>query len=56
VRTKVAADQDENVPGLRLRIHKAGELSKTGAHSSDDFVDIAVGESVDTRVPSEARR
>jgi len=56
VRAKVGTDQGEHVPGLRLRIHKAADLGKIGAHRSEDFVDVAVDENVDASVPSEARR
>ncbi len=51
VRVRVAADQGDNLPGLRLRIHKAQELCETGAHDSDRYVDRALNERVETRVP-----
>ena len=56
VRAKVAVDQRDNLPGLRLRIHKARELGLSGTHSSGDYVDMAVGESMETIVSSEVRR
>jgi hypothetical protein len=56
VRAKVAADHGDNAPGLRMRIHRAAELGKLAAHRSNDFVDVAIGENLDTGVPSEARR
>ncbi len=56
VRAKVAVDQGKELPGLRLRIHKARELSEIGAHGSADYVDLSVDESVETRVTSEVRR
>ena len=56
VRAKVTVDHGDNLPGLRLRIHKARESSGIGAHGSEDYVDMAIDESVGTRVPSAARR
>ena len=51
VRARVAADHGDNLPGLRLRIHKARESCGIGAYGSEDYVDMAFDESVDTRVP-----
>jgi hypothetical protein len=56
VRAKVAVDQGNNLPGLRLRIHKARKLNPIGTHRSEDYVDMAVDESIETSVPSEAGR
>jgi hypothetical protein len=56
VRAKVAVDQRDNPPGLRLRIHKARELGLSGDHSSGDYVDMAVAESIETIAASEVRR
>jgi hypothetical protein len=56
VRAKVAVDQRDNPPGLRLRIHKARELGLSGDHSSGDYVDVAVAESIETIAASEVRR
>ncbi|MFZ3202054.1 MAG: hypothetical protein WA175_13000 [Candidatus Acidiferrales bacterium] len=56
VRAKVAVDRRDNPPGLRLRIHKARELGLSGDHSSGDYVDMAVGESIETIAASEVRR
>ena len=51
VRARVTADHGDHLPGLRLRTYKPQEPSKTGAHGSDGYVDLAFGESIDTRVP-----
>jgi hypothetical protein len=56
VRVKVAVDYGDNLPGLRLRIYEARKLGLTGAHCSEDYVDMAADESIETRFPSEARR
>jgi hypothetical protein len=56
VRAKVAIERGDDLPGLRLRIHKARKPSGTGAHRSKDYADIAVDESVDNSVPSEPSR
>jgi len=42
VRIKVAADQGENLPGLRLRTYKVGSLQGAGGYHSSDYVDVAV--------------
>jgi peptidoglycan/xylan/chitin deacetylase (PgdA/CDA1 family) len=56
VRAKVAVDQGDRLPGLRLRIHKARKPGFIGSHPSEDYVDITVEQSIETRVPSEAAR
>jgi peptidoglycan/xylan/chitin deacetylase (PgdA/CDA1 family) len=56
VRAKVALSHVDNVPGLRLRIHKARQLGPIGTHRSEDYVDMAVEESIESSVPSEVRR
>jgi peptidoglycan/xylan/chitin deacetylase (PgdA/CDA1 family) len=48
---KVAVDHGDNLPRLRLRIHKPGELSEIGAHRSEHYVDIGMNGSVDASVP-----
>jgi len=55
-RAKVAVERRDNLPGLRLRIHKARNLGPISAHRSEDYVDTAVSESIETTVPSEAAR
>jgi hypothetical protein len=55
-RQKVAVELGDDLPGLRLRIHKARNPCGTGAHRSEDYVDIAVDESVDNSVSSEPSR
>jgi len=56
VRIKIAGIHADDLPGLRLRINKAGELAWIAGHSSSAPVDVAVDETVDTNVLSEAGR
>ena len=51
VRAKVAPDHVDNLPRLRLRIHKARKSCGTGAHGSDDYFDVAFNESGNIQVP-----
>jgi hypothetical protein len=53
MRASVAADHDDHLPGLRLRIHKARESFEMSARGPEDYVDMAFDKSVDTRVPCE---
>ena len=55
IRAKVADDHRDDLPGLRLRVHKAGEVGKMGAHHSEDYTDMAVSKRITTSVPFEAR-
>jgi len=51
-RTNVTLDYGEDVPSLRLRIHKSRNPSEIGWYrSADDYVDMAVNENVENRVP-----
>jgi hypothetical protein len=51
VRARVSAvDQGDRLPGLRLRIHKAGKSSGISPYESERYVDLAFDESVDTRM------
>ncbi len=56
VSVKVVGDHGDSLPGLRLRIHKARKLDLIAAHCSEDYVDMAPDESIETRFPSKARR
>jgi hypothetical protein len=56
VRARVAAQHGDNLPGLRLRMHTARESEEFGARGSEEYVDLAFDESVDTRVPCEVSR
>jgi hypothetical protein len=56
VRARVAADQVDGLPGLRLRIHNARKPGSGGAYRSGDHVDMAIDESIEASVPSEATR
>jgi hypothetical protein len=42
VRVKVGADHEDALPGLRLRMHKAGKLNAIGSQYSRDYVDLSV--------------
>ena len=53
LRAKVAPDHCDNLPGLRLRIHKARKSSEIGAYASDDYFDTTFDETVDALVPCE---
>ena len=46
VRVKVAAEHSDNLPGLRLRVHK------TGGFGSQDYVDMPVGARVEATLSS----
>ncbi len=48
VRANVPPDSRDNLPGLRLRIHKA---RKMGSYAADDYFDTAFDESVDALIP-----
>jgi hypothetical protein len=56
VRAKVGVDQRDNLPALRLRIHKPRKLGSMNAQSSDSYVDSVVGENIETNIPSAAAR
>jgi len=55
-RAKVADAPGKDLPGLLLRIHAAGQLSGTDVHASQEYINLAVDESVDARVPFEVKR
>lgn len=50
VRARVTADSGDTLPGLRLRIYRARESSRSGAPGSEPYVDRPFEESVDARV------
>jgi hypothetical protein len=56
VRVNVAYDQRSGLPGLRLRIHRAGERGDIATRHADYYVDMAVEERDNTSVASEVRR
>jgi len=56
VRAKVAVEPGDDLPGLRLRIHNPRKRTGIRTHGSEDYVDMTVDESKETRVPSEAGR
>ena len=56
VRGKVAADQRNDLPGLRLRVHGTRKSSPIGAHGSDHYTDVAVNETDSLRVGSVVHR
>jgi hypothetical protein len=51
VRARVTAGRGDNLPGLRLRIHKAQESCRIGARGSEGYADMLFDESVEIRVP-----
>jgi len=53
VRASVPAKDGDDLPGLRLRIYRARELSENLSDGSEGHTDISIDESVDTRVPCE---
>jgi hypothetical protein len=56
VNAKVGVDQRDNLPALRLRIHKARKLGSMNAQSNDSYVDTVVGGNIETNIPSAAAR
>ncbi len=56
VRARIAHDHCDNLPGLRLRIHKTRQLCGIDAHGPDDYFDTTLDECADTLVPSEVGR
>jgi hypothetical protein len=53
---KVAANHSDDLPGLRLRIHKARGSCEIGARGPEDYVDIPIHQDVDTWAPCEVSR
>lgn len=54
LRLKVAVRENENVPGLRLRIHKpqnSGQVTATGAAACEGHINIGLNGSMDVRIP-----
>jgi len=45
VRARVSAAHEHYIPGLRLRIHKAGELESNRNRCAEDYIDVAIGNS-----------
>jgi hypothetical protein len=56
VRAKVVGEHDENLPGLRLRFHRAREHDDVSAHDPQDCADIRFDECVGTGIRFRARR
>jgi len=56
VRAKVAVERGDDLPGLRLRIHKAQSWGPLGAHRSHDYRDLTVEEYAETHVSSGSTR
>jgi peptidoglycan/xylan/chitin deacetylase (PgdA/CDA1 family) len=56
VPAKIRVDQRDNLPALRLRIHKPRTLSSISTLGSENYVDTPVDENTDTVVPTEAGR
>jgi hypothetical protein len=55
VNAKVGVDQRDNLPALRLRIHRPRKLGSINARRSEDCIDMTVDEDIEVRVSSEAR-
>jgi hypothetical protein len=53
-RAKVPMDHGDNLPGLRLRIHRARRFNQLGTLSSAEYIDIEVAEALDAAVSSKA--
>jgi hypothetical protein len=53
-RVNVPVGHEEHLPGLRLRIHRPRGSEQSVAGASGDYIDLAVNDSVDAVVPSEA--
>jgi peptidoglycan/xylan/chitin deacetylase (PgdA/CDA1 family) len=56
VRVKLSAEQCDNLPELRLRVHNAGKSAPAGTRRFVDFVDMKIDQPIESSVPSEARR
>jgi peptidoglycan/xylan/chitin deacetylase (PgdA/CDA1 family) len=56
VRVKVAPGGGNSLPGLRLRIHKAGQRGALATHRPNRYVDVAVEETNSASVASEVSR
>jgi peptidoglycan/xylan/chitin deacetylase (PgdA/CDA1 family) len=56
IRARVVVDHGDNLPGLRLRIHKTRKVDPIGVHRSEEYVDMAFDKSIETGVPSEAAK
>ena len=56
VRVKLAVDQCDNLPEMRLRVHNARKSDPGSMQRSTDFVDMKIDQGIENSVPSEARR
>jgi hypothetical protein len=56
VNAKLGVDQRDNLPALRLRIHKAQKLVSMNVQDGDSYVDTVVGGKSETSIPSAAAR
>jgi hypothetical protein len=50
VHARVPAHIGDDLPGLRLRIYKPRELHRIDTYGSEEYVDMAFNESIDTRI------
>jgi hypothetical protein len=48
---RVGADGSDNLPGLRLRIHRPHEASRAAVYDPEDYVDMALDQAFDVKVP-----
>ncbi len=56
VRVKVAYEEGNNLPGLRLRVHQEGQPGSLGTHRAKYFVDMTVDDAIEQVFRFEARR
>lgn len=59
LRAKISAEVDGNLPGLRLRLHKAGnprQSDEIGAAAGDCYVDVGFNKSIETAFPFDLER
>ena len=50
VHARVSAHIGDDLPGLRLRIYKPRELPRIDTYGSEEYVDMAFNETIDTRI------
>ena len=55
-RARVESDGCDNLPGLRLRIHRSQGSLQNRVYGSEEYTDVPVAEGVDRAIPVEASR
>jgi peptidoglycan/xylan/chitin deacetylase (PgdA/CDA1 family) len=56
IRVKLSVEHVDHLPGLQLRFHKPRKPSGIGTRHSEEYVDMAVDESIETSDATEAQR